>query len=228
MTNPLRGRHALVVGAGVVGLASARALALAGCEVIIAERAERIGTGVSSRNSEVIHAGMYYPGGSLRARHCVAGQRMLHAFCAKRGIPHRKCGKLIVAVNDRERAKIEAIHAQGIVNDVEGLRLLEREDHGGMIAFNSPIEQIRPAPMGSDACWSVHFGGADPGVLGVDIIVKAARIGAQTLARATEGYPAALIPSKCSQKAIISPIRVDRFSRISSTPPLLMAGSVHM
>src|SRR5436853_293237 len=84
----------LVVGAGVVGLAVARAAALAGHEVIVAERTRSIGNGVSSRNSEVIHAGIYYPPGSARARHCPRGRRMLYEFCASHGVPHRKCGKL--------------------------------------------------------------------------------------------------------------------------------------
>jgi L-2-hydroxyglutarate oxidase LhgO len=118
----------LVVGAGVVGLAVARAAAIAGHEVIVAEAANAIGTGVSSRNSEVIHAGMYYPSGSLRARHCTRGRRMLYAYCASRGVPHRKCGKLIVATNEAEAAKVEAIHAQGLRNEVEALVLLNATD----------------------------------------------------------------------------------------------------
>ena len=95
----------VVVGAGVVGLAVARALALAGREVIVLEAAEGIGTETSSRNSEVIHAGIYYPKGSLMARTCVAGRRMLYAYCAEHGVPHRNCGKLIVATNDAKRAR---------------------------------------------------------------------------------------------------------------------------
>ena len=114
----------LVIGAGVVGLAVARALALRGHEVIVAEASGGIGNGVSSRNSEVIHAGMYYPAGSLRARHCVEGRRMLYGFCESHGVPHRKCGKLIVATNDLEQAKIEGIYEQGLVNGVEGLSFL--------------------------------------------------------------------------------------------------------
>ena len=93
----------LVVGSGVVGLAVARAAAIAGHEVIVAEAAAAIGTGVSSRNSEVIHAGLYYPTGSSRAYHCTRGRRMLYAFCASHGVPHRKCGKLVVATNESER-----------------------------------------------------------------------------------------------------------------------------
>ncbi|TGD96953.1 NAD(P)/FAD-dependent oxidoreductase [Methylobacterium nonmethylotrophicum] len=115
----------LVVGAGVVGLAIGRELALRGHEVIVAEAEGGIGTGVSSRNSEVIHAGMYYPTGSLRARHCVEGRRRLYAFCESHGVPHAKIGKLIVAATEPEGAKIAAIHAQGLENGVEGLSLLD-------------------------------------------------------------------------------------------------------
>src|ERR1051326_6751970 len=110
----------LVIGAGVVGLAIARAAALAGHEVIVAEATGGIGNGVSSRNSEVIHAGMYYPTGTLRARHCVRGRRMLYEFCASHGVRHRKCGKLVVATNASEIDKIQAILVQGGINGVEG------------------------------------------------------------------------------------------------------------
>jgi L-2-hydroxyglutarate oxidase LhgO len=114
----------LVIGAGVVGLAVARAAARRGHEVVVAEAENAIGTRTSSRNSEVIHGGMYYPTGTLRGRHCVLGRRMLYEFCASHGVPHRKCGKLIVATDDAEMAKIEAILAQGRINDVEGLELI--------------------------------------------------------------------------------------------------------
>ncbi len=115
----------LVVGAGVVGLAIARALAMRGHAVVVAEREGGIGTGISSRNSEVVHGGMYYPSGSLRARHCVRGRAMLHALCEARGIAHRRCGKLIVATNEAERAKVAAIHVQGRANGVAGLAMLD-------------------------------------------------------------------------------------------------------
>src|SRR5256885_9842899 len=114
----------LVIGAGVVGLAIARQAALAGHEVIVAEATGGIGNGVSSRNSEVIHAGMYYPTGSLRARHCVRGRRKLYEFCESHGVPHKKVGKLIVAVDEKQTAKIEAIAKQGEINGVEGLEFL--------------------------------------------------------------------------------------------------------
>src|SRR5689334_23467265 len=92
----------IVLGAGVVGLAVARALALAGREVIILEAAEGIGTETSSRNSEVIHAGIYYPANSLMARFCVAGRRQLYTYCAATGVPYNNCGKLIVATTAQE------------------------------------------------------------------------------------------------------------------------------
>jgi L-2-hydroxyglutarate oxidase LhgO len=83
----------IVAGAGVVGLAVARALALRGLDVLVLEKAGAIGTETSSRNSEVIHAGLYYPPGSLKAGLCVAGRDLLYAYCAERGIPHRRCRK---------------------------------------------------------------------------------------------------------------------------------------
>jgi len=114
----------VVVGAGAVGLAVARALALAGREVIILEAAEGIGTGTSSRNSEVIHAGIYYPANSLMARFCVAGRRALYAYCAAKGVAHINCGKLIVATNAREDAMLGDIQQRAEANGVEGMRVL--------------------------------------------------------------------------------------------------------
>jgi L-2-hydroxyglutarate oxidase LhgO len=217
----------LVIGAGVVGLACARAAALAGHEVIVAEATGGIGNGVSSRNSEVIHAGMYYPTGSLRARHCVQGRRMLYDFCASHGVPHKKVGKLIVATDEKQTPRIEAIYRQGQVNGVEGLEFLggnaaramepalfcvaamlspetgiidshgfmlalqgDLEDRGGMIAFNTTIERLTPAASG----WEVRFGGAEAGTLDVDAAINSAGLGAQAVARATDGYPAARVP----------------------------------
>ncbi len=114
----------VVVGAGVVGLAVARALALAGREVILLEAAEGIGTGTSSRNSEVIHAGIYYPAGSLMARFCVAGRRALYRYCAERGVPHVNCGKLIVATSAIEDAMLAGIKTRAEANGVEGMQVL--------------------------------------------------------------------------------------------------------
>jgi L-2-hydroxyglutarate oxidase LhgO len=113
-----------VIGAGVVGLAAARALAQAGLEVVVLEAAEAIGTGTSSRNSEVIHAGMYYPEGSLKARLCVRGNRLLRRFLAEHGVAHRMTGKLIVATDEAEEAHLAEILAKGAANGVTDLRLI--------------------------------------------------------------------------------------------------------
>ena len=122
----------VVVGAGVVGLAVARALAQAGREVIVLEAAEAIGTETSSRNSEVIHAGIYYAQGSLIARSCVAGKWMLYDYCRERGIPHASCGKLIVATDEEEAGRLLGIQARAAANGVPDLRLLTREDAQAM------------------------------------------------------------------------------------------------
>jgi L-2-hydroxyglutarate oxidase LhgO len=222
----------LVVGAGVVGLAIARRAALAGHEVIVAEATRGIGNGVSSRNSEVIHAGIYYPPGSKRAYHCPRGRRLMYEFCASHGVPHRKCGKLIVATNAAEAASNEALLVRAQANGVEGMELIggnaardlepelscisalvspqtgivdshaymlalrgDLEDRGGMIAFNTQIEGLAPAAGGG---WSVCFGGGE--TLAIDAVVNAAGIGAQRLALATEGYPAARVPKQVLAK----------------------------
>lgn len=115
----------VVIGAGVVGLAVARALALAGREVLVLEACSAIGTQTSSRNSEVIHAGMYYPTGSLKARLCVRGNRLLYDYCAERGVAHRRCGKLIVAASTDQLAQLQRIAQQAQANGVADLRWLE-------------------------------------------------------------------------------------------------------
>src|SRR5262245_7769032 len=114
----------VVIGAGVVGLAVARAFALGGREVVVLEPEGAIGTGTSSRNSEVIHAGIYYPPGSLKAKLCVAGRHALYAFLGERGIAHRRCGKLIVATDEGQVAGLEKLHAQARANGVADLRML--------------------------------------------------------------------------------------------------------
>jgi L-2-hydroxyglutarate oxidase LhgO len=117
----------VVVGAGVVGLAVARALALAGREVMVLEAADAIGTQTSSRNSEVIHAGIYYAKGSLKAQLCVRGRQMLYHYCAERGIGHRRSGKLIVATSQPQRAELQGIIAKAAANGVNDLVMLSRQ-----------------------------------------------------------------------------------------------------
>ena len=116
--------EAVVIGAGVVGLACARALASCGIETVILERNGAFGSETSARNSEVIHAGLYYPTGSLKAQLCVAGRRQLYDFCATHGVSHRRCGKLVVATSTTQTHRLSALQRQGEANGVDDLRLL--------------------------------------------------------------------------------------------------------
>jgi L-2-hydroxyglutarate oxidase LhgO len=119
---------AVVVGAGVVGLAVARELAMAGREVIILDAEDAIGTHTSSRNSEVIHAGIYYPKGSLKARSCVEGRRLLYEYCATHGVPHRRCGKLIVATNPNQLKELENIRAKAHANGATDVDWIAKDE----------------------------------------------------------------------------------------------------
>jgi L-2-hydroxyglutarate oxidase LhgO len=217
----------LVVGAGVVGLAVARALARAGREVIVVESESGIGSGVSSRNSEVIHAGIYYPTGLNKTRLCVDGKAMLYAFCEEFGVPHKRCGKLLVAVNEGEFDKLSALKAQAEANGVTDLvwlsggqaRALEpalvaerallspstgiidshafmlalrgdAEAHGAMMAFETPVLAGRVAERGL----VIETGGPAPMRIAAAIVVNAAGLGAQAVARSIAGMPAGKIP----------------------------------
>src|SRR5512145_1096529 len=113
-----------VIGAGVVGLAIARRLALAGREVVLLEAEEAFGTHTSSRNSEVIHAGIYYPTGSLKARLCVAGRQALYGYCAEHGVQHQRIGKIIVACDESEVAGLGKYRQQAGINGVDDLQPL--------------------------------------------------------------------------------------------------------
>ena len=143
----------IIIGAGVIGLAVARALALAGREVLILEKEAQFGTETSSRNSEVIHAGIYYPKDSLMARFCVAGRKALYAYARERGVPHRNCGKLIVATDESERAQLESIRFRAAANGVDGCsrgsdaagrRLRGRRLQGGGPAWMSTARSRGP------------------------------------------------------------------------------------
>jgi len=118
---------AVVIGAGVVGLAVARALAMAGREVVILEAEDAIGTHTSSRNSEVIHAGIYYPQGSLKAKACVEGRQLLYEYCAKHDVPHRRCGKLIVGTDPVHVKELQSLKNRAEANGVRDLVPLTRE-----------------------------------------------------------------------------------------------------
>ena len=120
----------VIVGAGVVGLAVGRALARRGLEVIVVERTELVGSETSSRNSEVIHAGIYYPTNSLKARLCVHGKRLLYEYCASHQVPHQRCGKIIVATQEAQLEKLAAYQRQALINGAGELpRLTADEVH---------------------------------------------------------------------------------------------------
>jgi L-2-hydroxyglutarate oxidase LhgO len=141
----------LVIGAGVVGLATAAALARTGREVLVLEKEPAIGQGVSSRNSEVIHAGIYYPVGSLRAEVCVRGKELLYDFCNKHGVNHKQLGKLLVATEEAEIAKLEDMQNRGRQNGVDDLVMLDQAD----------ALKMEPALNAVAALWSPSTGVID-------------------------------------------------------------------
>ncbi|MEM6412751.1 MAG: NAD(P)/FAD-dependent oxidoreductase [Pseudomonadota bacterium] len=153
----------VVAGAGVVGLAIARALAIAGRDVLIVEAASAIGTGNSSRNSEVIHAGIYYPEGSSKAECCLAGKWALYDYLRSRNIGHRNCGKLIVATTEAELDRLDAIVEQGRSNGVDDLALLNR----------SEVVEIEPALNVTGAIHSPSTGIVDSHGLMVSLLGEA-------------------------------------------------------
>jgi len=157
---------AAVIGAGAIGLAAARALALAEREVVVLEKESAIGTGTSSRNSEVIHAGIYYAPGSLKAKLCVAGRRALYPFLAERGVPHRRCGKLIVATEAGQIGALEKLHKQASANGVNDLRMLsmtEARDREPQLECVAALESPSTGILDSHALMLALRGDAERG-----------------------------------------------------------------
>jgi L-2-hydroxyglutarate oxidase LhgO len=216
-----------VIGAGAVGLAIARALAMAGREVVILEACDAIGTQTSARNSEVVHAGISYAPGSLKGRLCVAGKQALYAYCGERGIAHRRIGKLVVAVEDGElpelRKYVELGTAQGVTDlrliDAEEARALEpevrcvgalhspstgivdshslmlaylgdAERHGATLALRSPVHGGETMAGGI----VLRVGGSAATEVCCRTVINAAGLGAQQVAAAIAGMPAAMVP----------------------------------
>ncbi|MCX7628660.1 MAG: NAD(P)/FAD-dependent oxidoreductase [Geminicoccaceae bacterium] len=165
---------AVVVGAGVIGLAIARRLASAGLEPIVLEKESAIGTETSSRNSEVIHAGIYYPRGSLKARCCIAGKWWLYRYCERRGVPYRRCGKLIVATSEAQVAVLERIRANAAAL---GMPDLELWPAARAIA-------LEPALRCSAALWSPTTGIVDSHALMLAYLADAEARGAILALRA--------------------------------------------
>lgn len=166
---------AVVIGAGVVGLAIARALALAGRSVVILEKEAAFGQGVSSRSSEVIHAGLHYPAGSLKERFCIAGKHLLYDYCESRKVPHRRLGKLTIACNESEMPRLEAIAAHAARAGADaGLALLDGQE----------ARRLEPALQCAAAVLSPSSGIVDSHALMLSLLGEAEDHGAM-LARAT-------------------------------------------
>ena len=140
-----------IIGAGVTGLASAREVAARGLSVCVLERRGRPGLESSTHNSGVIHAGIYNPAGTLKTELCLEGRRLLYEFCARHAVPHARCGKLIVALDETEVAQLEALHARGTANGVEGLELVDR----AFIARREPAVRA-VAALSSPSTGTVH------------------------------------------------------------------------
>jgi len=218
---------AVVVGAGAVGLAVARELALRGRETIVLEATTGIGNGTSSRNSEVIHAGLYDAPTSLKARLCVAGRRLLYPYCEARGVGHRRCGKLVVAATQAQVELLGAIERRALGNGVEGLRWLsgaeardlepalegeaallstatgiidshalmlaylgDLENAGGALVVRSPLESAVTRGDG----FVLRVGGDAPLEIEAGVLVNAAGLHAQEIARRIDGLDPARIP----------------------------------
>lgn len=216
-----------VIGAGVIGLAVARRLAQAGLEVLVLEAAEMIGTETSSRNSEVIHAGIYYPKDSLKARLCVAGKAALYPFCEDHGVAHRRCGKIIVATDEAQLEELAALKERAAGNGVGDLEWLsvaqvaemepavfcvgallspstgiidshglmlayqgDAEAAGAMLAFHAPVAGARIEDDGI----VLEIGGAEPMAIKAGLVVNAAGLWAQAIARTMAGLPRQTVP----------------------------------
>jgi len=233
---------AVVIGAGVVGLAVARELAFAGREVVILDSEDAIGTHTSSRNSEVIHAGIYYPKGSLKARSCVAGKELLYEYCVSHGVPHKRTGKLIVATSDAQLPELESIqqkaHANGVTDVVRMTRsqalALEPElqcvaalyspstgiidSHALMLAYLGDAEAkgamlALKSPL--EKCEVVSDGFVLQESIHAKTLVNSAGLKAPSVAKAIKGYPAAKAPGEFYAKGnYYSLNRKNPFSRL--------------
>jgi L-2-hydroxyglutarate oxidase LhgO len=216
----------VVVGAGVVGLAVARALAMAGREVVILEAEDAIGTHTSSRNSEVIHAGIYYPKGSLKARSCVEGKRRLYEYCESHGVPHRRCGKLIVAADASQMEELSSIkrkaHENGVADvdfiPVEKAKAWEPElrcvaalhspstgiidSHALMLAYLGDAEShggmlaLQSPMIGAETVSDGIVLHSKDMTLKTRALVNSAGLRAPTVARSIEGYDAKHAPGE--------------------------------
>ena len=221
---------AVVVGAGVVGLAIARELAMAGREVIILDAEDAIGTHTSSRNSEVIHAGIYYPKGSLKARTCVEGKQLLYEYCATHGVPHRRCGKLIVATTEKQLGELDGIRSKARANGVTDVDWIAKDEVARIepeLFFMGALHSPSTGIIDSHALMLAYLGDAEAHgamlalksglerarvrngfelhVAGSEPIhcralVNSAGLRAPSVARSIDGYPTHLVPRELYAK----------------------------
>jgi L-2-hydroxyglutarate oxidase LhgO len=222
--------EAIVIGAGVVGLAVARRLAQSGVDVLVLEAEDKVGSQTSARNSEVIHAGLYYPQGSLKARTCVEGREMLYAYCRDRNIPARKIGKLVVATDDAQLPRLEEIFRQGESNgvedlvwlDAEGIRRIEPEvrcragffspstgivdSFALMLALQADAENsgaqfaLRTRATGASLKNSGFSVDVGDDALACNLLINCAGHGAHAIALAMPDYPRNLVPPRTLAK----------------------------
>jgi len=221
---------AVVVGAGVVGLAIARELAMAGREVIILDAEDAIGTHTSSRNSEVIHAGIYYPKGSLKARTCVEGKQLLYEYCATHGVPHRRCGKLIVATNEKQLGELDGIRSKAHANGVTDVDWIAKDEVARIepeLFFMGALHSPSTGIIDSHALMLAYLGDAEAHgamlalksglerarvrngfelhVAGSEpihcrVLVNSAGLRAPSVARSIDGHPTHLVPRELYAK----------------------------
>jgi L-2-hydroxyglutarate oxidase LhgO len=233
---------AVVIGGGVVGLAVARALALTGREVVILESEDAIGTHTSSRNSEVIHAGIYYPKGSLKARSCVAGKELLYEYCVSHGVPHKRTGKLIVATSDAQIPELQSIQQKAHGNGVSDVVWMTRaqalalepelhcvaalyspstgiiDSHALMLAYLGDAEAngamlALKSPL--EKCEVVADGFVLQESIHTKILVNSAGLKAPSVAKLVDGYPAEKAPGEFYAKGnYYSLNRKNPFSRL--------------